>query len=114
MTLDWQRTLPVIVSILIIITIGILRQYSRMFAAVVAVMPINIPLGMWIIYAGEEDGPAALKEFSGALFINIIPTLVFLVVVWQTTRVGWGLLPTIAAGYLAWGIGVGLILLLRG
>lgn len=114
MTLDWQRTLPVIVSILIIIGIAILRQYSKMFAAIIAVMPINVPLGMWIVYAGEEDGQAALQEFSNALFVNIIPTLAFLVVAWQATRIGWGLVPTITAGYLAWGIGVGLILLLRG
>ena len=46
MTLDWQRTLPVIVSILIIIAIAILRQYSKMLAAVVAVMPVNVPLGL--------------------------------------------------------------------
>lgn len=114
MTLDWQRTLPVIVSILIIIAIAVLRQYSRMIAAIVAVMPINVPLGMWIIYSGEEDSQAALEEFSGALFINIIPTMVFLVIAWQATRIGWGLVPTIAAGYAAWAIGIGVILLLRG
>lgn len=101
-----DRVLPVIVSILIIIAIAILRQYSRTLAAIIAVMPINIPLGMWIVYAGSEDSQVALTEFSEALLLNIIPTLLFMVVAWQTTRLGWGLLPTIAAGYAVWSVGL--------
>ncbi len=113
-TIDWQRTLPVIVSILIIIAIAILRQYSKTFAAIVAVMPINIPLGMWIVYAGAEDEQAALAEFSAALFVNIIPTIAFMLVAWQMARSGYGLVPTIAAGYGVWAVGLGLVFWLRG
>lgn len=105
-SLDWNRLLPVIVSILIIIAIAVLRQYSRTFSAIVAVMPLNIPLGMWIIYAGAEDGQQAIAEFNQALLINIVPTLFFMLVAWQLTRAGWGLWPTIAAGYAVWGAGL--------
>lgn len=53
--INWASILPVIVSILIIIAIAILRNYSQAFASIVAVMPINIPLGMWIVAAGAPD-----------------------------------------------------------
>ena len=113
--MDWNRILPVIVSIIIIISIAVLRQYSRTLAAVASVMPINIPLGMWIVYAGEQGNrQKALAEFSAAMVPGIIPTLIFLLVVWQTTRIGWELLPSIGIGYLAWAIGLGVVLLVRG
>ena len=45
-----RQILPVIVSILIIIAVAILRNYSKTLAAIFATMPINIPLSLWIIY----------------------------------------------------------------
>lgn len=113
MSVNWDKTLPVIVSILIILLIAFLRQYSKTLSAIVATMPINIPLGMWIIYAGEDDGQQALTEFSEALLLNIIPTIMFMAVAWQTTKVGWGLLPTVGAGYVVWGIGLLGVLFIR-
>ena len=111
--MDWQRLLPVIVSILIIIGIAILRQYSKNAAAIIAVMPINVPLGMWIVYAGDENGQKALVQFSQALFVNIIPSLLFMIVAWQMARSGWSLVPTIAGGYVVWALGLGVIFLAR-
>jgi len=109
----WNRVLPVVVSIVIIIAVAILRQYSRTVAAVVATMPMNIPLGMWIVYAGDEDHQAALQEFNQAVLVTIIPTLLFMVTAWWVSRAGKGLAPTILSGYAVWGLGVGLIFLLR-
>jgi len=113
MTIGWNRIAPVIVSILIIIAIAVLRQYSRTFAAIVAVMPINIPLGMWIIYAGEDNKQEALAEFSEALLLNIIPTFLFMLVAWQVTRAAWRLPATIAAGYAVWAVGMGMVFFVR-
>src|SRR5262245_47096452 len=113
MSIDWSRVVPVIVSIGIIVAVAILRQYSRTFAAIAATMPINIPLGMWIIYAGTEDRQAALAEFSEAILLNILPSLGFIVVAWQMTKAGYPLLPTIVAGYVVWAVGLGLIFLIR-
>lgn len=108
-----ERLLPVIVSIFIIIGIAILREYSKTMAAIIAVMPINIPLGMWIIYAGSDDKQAAMVEFNSALFINILPTLVFMLVAWQAAKAGWELVPIIAVSYIAWGIGLGFLFGIR-
>jgi hypothetical protein len=112
--MTWEKTLPVIVSIGIIISVAILREYSRAFAAIAATMPINIPLGMWIIYAGAEDKQKTLFEFNQAVAINMIPTLVFVFITWQVLRQGWGILPTIGAGYLGWAITLGLSFWMRG
>lgn len=109
-----ERLLPVIVSIGVIIAVAILREYSRNFAAVAAVMPLNIPLGMWIVYAGAENRQEAITDFSNALLVNIIPTLIFLLIAWQGARAGWGLLPVIISGYAGWGITLAFVFFLRG
>ena len=114
MTIHWERIAPVIVSILIIIAIAILRQYSKVFASIAAVMPINVPLGMWIVAAGEDNPQEALATFSEALLVNIVPTILFLVVAWQMTRAGHGLLPTILVGYAVWAIALLIVFALRG
>jgi len=113
MNIAWDKILPVIVSIIIIIAIAVLREHSRTLAAIAATMPINIPLGMWIVYAGDGGGAAAMQQFTEAVFINIWSTIGFLLVVWLAARAGWSLLPMIAAGYVAWGIGLGAIVLAR-
>ncbi len=112
MQIEWSRVIPVVVSIAIIILVAILRQYSRTFAAIAATMPINIPLGMWIIYAGD-DKQTALADFSEAVMINIIPTLAFIVAAWLMARSGHALLPTLIVGYLVWGVGLCALLFIR-
>ncbi|MCA9890972.1 MAG: hypothetical protein KC546_21490 [Anaerolineae bacterium] len=114
MTIQWERIAPVIISIIIIIAIAILRQYSKVIASIVAVMPLNVPLGMWIVATGDDNTQEALATFSEALLVNILPTLLFLVVAWQMTRAGYGLLPTILAGYAVWAIGLLIVFALRG
>lgn len=109
MPLEWERILPVVVSILIIIAVAILREYSRTFAAIAATMPLNIPLGLWIISAGAEDKQAAMTHFSRAVAVNIIPTLVFILITWQASKAGWGLLPVIGAGYVGWAVTLGIV-----
>jgi hypothetical protein len=112
MEIAWQRVLPVIVSVLIIIAVAILREYSKTLAAVVSTMPINIPLALWLVYSGGTDS-AGLETFARALFINIFPTIGFLLVAWLLVRAGWGLLPVLAASYGAWVVGIGMVLALR-
>jgi hypothetical protein len=111
--IDWSRIAPVLISIGIIILIAIVRQYSKTFAAIAATMPINIPLGMWIVYAGSDDPHAALAEFNQAALMNLVPTLLFLVVAWQLSKAGYSVLATIGIGYATWGVSLGLIFLVR-
>ena len=113
MNIDWSRVAPVLISIGIIILIAIVRQYSRTFAAIAATMPLNIPLGMWIVYSGSDDHQAALADFSQAAVMNIVPTIIFLIVAWQLSKAGYSVVVTILLGYLAWAISLGVVFLLR-
>ena len=113
MTLAWRDVGPVIISILIIIAVAIARTHSRALAAVLATMPINVPLALWVVYSGVGGDQAAVTEFTGAMIIGIAATVMFLFVVWLASRAGWSLVPMLAAGYLVWGVCLGLTLGVR-
>lgn len=113
MSIDWTRVAPVLVSIAIIILIAVVRQYSKSFAAIAATMPINLPLGMWIVYSGSEDSQAALEEFTQAALVNLLPSVIFMLVAWQASKAGYSLMATILLGYVAWGVSLGFVFLVR-
>jgi hypothetical protein len=109
-----RQAMPVVVSIVIIIAVAVLRQYSRTLAAILATMPINIPLSMWIIYSAENGDKAAITEYTQTLFWGLIPAFVFIGVAWLAFRAGWNLTQTIGVAYVAWAFGLGIMLLVRG
>jgi hypothetical protein len=111
MSIDWSRVAPVLISIVIIIVIAIVRQYSRTVAAIVVTMPINIPLGMWLVYSGADDQHEALAEFNQALIFNFVPTIIFLIVAWQLAKAGHSALSTIVISYAVWAVCLGVVLL---
>ncbi|MBW4437384.1 MAG: hypothetical protein KME04_09640 [Pleurocapsa minor GSE-CHR-MK-17-07R] len=113
-TIDWQRVLPVLVSIAILIVVAIVRSTSRTAAVILATMPINIPLAMYVITNGgalsEASDRQAFVDFLGGAIIGLIPTFLFMVVAYVTARAGWGFWQVIGAGYLAWGVCLVLVL----
>jgi hypothetical protein len=102
--------LPLMISFLVLTAVTILQRSSRLAAALTATMPLTIPLALWIVTAGDPDEPQAMTEFTRGLLWSIWPTVLFVIVIWVASRAGWRLAPTIGAGYLAWGLGVALIL----
>ncbi|MFQ3646031.1 MAG: hypothetical protein SNJ54_11215 [Anaerolineae bacterium] len=114
LALPWEKLAPVIVSILIIIAVALLREKSPAFSAIAATMPINIPLGMFIVYASAGDRTETMQNFTHNVFINMWPTMVFALVVLIVTRWGWGLVPSIAAGYVGWGVSFLILSYFRG
>jgi hypothetical protein len=114
MQIVWAKVLPVIVSIGIIIAVAIIKEYSTTFAAIAATMPINIPLALWIQSSGDNRGQeTVMADFTQAIFINMFPTMVFAFVVWQAAKAGWSLVPMLLAGYVGWGLVLGIIFLAR-
>ena len=114
MSIDWQRVLPVVVSICIIIAVAVLRQHSRTLAAIAATMPINVPLALWIVYSGGgANDRDALMVFFETMMIGLPPTFLFVVVAYLAARAGWNVAPMIVVGYLAWGGSLLLLLPLR-
>lgn len=114
MTIDWQRVLPVVVSIGIIISVAVLRQYSKTFAAIAATMPINVPLALWIVYSGggDTDREGTLRFFE-TMLVTLPATIVFIIAAYIAARAGWGLVPMVLVGYLGWGVALLLLLPLR-
>lgn len=98
------KNAPVIISILIILIVAYLRNRSRTFAVLAGTMPINLPLTLWITFAGSNADPLTISSFVRSLFVAMIATMLWVAIVWLATRYGWGLLPAVAGGYTAWGI----------
>lgn len=114
MSLTWQRVAPVVVSIVIIVLVAVLRNYSRTLAAITATMPINIPLALWIFHSGGDVVQEDFADFAGTIVVGMLPTILFAAVAWVAARAGWSLIPIIIAGYVAWGIALLVLLWLRG
>jgi hypothetical protein len=106
--MNWQRWLPTLTSIAIILAITLLRDKSRTFAAIMAVTPINIPLALWIVYGATGDNPARLADFTRALSVGLIPVLFWTVTAFLAFRAGWSLWATFGVAYAVWGALLGL------
>jgi len=102
MSIDWQRVLPVLFSILVIILIAVVRNYSKTLAAITATMPVNLPLAIWLLSAGADTTQASTVQFIENLIIGLIPTFGFLIIVYIAARAGWSVLPMIGIGYVGW------------
>jgi hypothetical protein len=101
--MNWQRLLPTVASIAIILVITLLRDRSRTLAAIFAVTPINIPLALWVISGSTGDDPMQLADFTRAIFIGLIPVLLWVVIAFFAFRAGWSLWATFGLAYLVWG-----------
>ncbi len=106
--MNWQRLLPTLTSIAIILLITLLRDKSRLLAAIIAVTPINIPLALWVISGSTGDAPVDLAGYSWAMFVGLIPVFLWLLIAFLAFRAGWSLWATFGAAYLAWAILLGL------
>lgn len=111
--MELEKIAPVVISIIVIILIAIISEYSKTVAAITATMPLSVPLGIWIVYAAEEGNREKTAEFSSGLLIGIIPTVIFIAATWFAAKSGWSLAPIIGFGYAAWGVSLGMVLTAR-
>lgn len=111
--MELEKIAPVVISIIVIVLIAIISEYSKTFAAITATMPLSVPLGLWIVYAAESGDKEKTAEFSSGLLVGIIPTVIFIVATWYGARSGWTIVPIIAFGYAAWGVSLGMMLTVR-
>lgn len=116
--IHWDKVVPVLISIGIIIAVAVLRNTSRTLAVILATMPIQIPLTLFIVYGGVDVSGmterAALITFAEGLLVGIFATLVFTIALYLAARAGWSLLGMLGAGYGAWAVTLVVINLVRG
>jgi len=102
--MEWQKVIPVVVSIFIIIAIASLRAYSKTLAAITATMPVNVALTLWIVYSAEDGKQAPFTDFTWSMVLGIIPTTIFVFVAWITARMGWNIVQILLACYGVWAV----------
>ena len=102
--MNLQRLFPVLASIGIIVVVAVLRDRSRAAAAVLATMPINIPLALWVVSSGANGDARVMADFVRSLIIGLLPAFVWLGIVFVTLRAGWNLWPAMGVGYAVWGV----------
>lgn len=105
--MSFQKLFPVVTSIAIIIVVAVLRDRSRAVAAVLATMPINIPLALWVVASGSESNPQMMADFVRSLLVSLVPSFIWLGIVFLAVRAGWNVLAAIGAGYAVWAILIG-------
>jgi hypothetical protein len=106
-----RQIFPVAISVLVIVSIAVLRAHSKTLAAITTTMPLKIPLAVWIIYSVE--GSAPLSSFTGAVLAGMGATVIFTVVLWLGARAGMGFMPMLGVAYLAWIATLGVEYVLR-
>lgn len=111
--MDWQRIIPVGISIGVLIAVTVLREYSKPLSAITATMPLNLALAMWIVYSGEKGNRAALLQFNGELLLHVWQPVLFVFSCWLAARAGWSFPAVLIAGYVTWALAVVVILGLR-
>jgi uncharacterized membrane protein len=109
-SINWARIAPIIVSILIILIAAALRDRSRTLAAILATMPINIPLALWVLSSGEGFTQDSMVAVTQNIILGLFPTMVFIVIVHFAARANWEFIPMLIAGYVGWGILLGIFI----
>jgi hypothetical protein len=99
-----QKWLPVVTSIAIIVLVAVLRERSRTLAAIVATMPINIPLALWVVFGAGDADMSTVEPFVRKILVGIVPTMIWIAVVYIGVRNEQPLLASIVVGYVVWAL----------
>lgn len=100
--MNLQKTLPVITSIGIILLVAFLRDRSKTLAAILATMPINIPLALWVVFGTGSYEQHDAEVFVRALLPGIFATMIWIAVVFLALHFGVRIVPSVLIGYAVW------------
>ena len=97
-----ERTVPVLLSVLVIILVAVVQGRSRYLGAIIAAMPLTAPLAMWIVFSASQGDQRQTAEFVGTMVIGFAATFVFVLACWFGLRQEWGFLVTLAFASAIW------------
>lgn len=72
--MTYQKALPVVVSICIILAVAYLRNRSRTLAVILGTMPINLPLALWVTFGGSGASQEEIVAFVRSLLWGLAAT----------------------------------------
>jgi hypothetical protein len=88
---------------MVVLTVtAIIGEHYRDVAGLLAAMPLNIPLAIWIVYSNTGGSAEKTTEFARAAFFGIIPTSIFCLAVWLALSRGVNLLRVYLLAYGIW------------
>lgn len=99
-----SRLLPVILSIAIILVIAVIQERSKFLAAVIATMPVTIPLTLWVVFSANQGDYQQTESFTAAMIGGIIATFAFVLAVWAALRARLPFPAVLLCGYGVWGV----------
>jgi hypothetical protein len=100
--LSTQRIVLLLVSYLVITAFAFVSEKSRVLAAVIAVFPINVTLGIWFVYTNTHGNPQVLADFLRMLFFGLVPALLFVAACWFGVHRGWSFDRILLLGGVTW------------
>ncbi len=108
-----EKIVPVAVSVVIIVLVALVQERSRELAAIVAVMPLTVPLAAWIVFSASGGDHQQAARFVGSMFAAYLPTAVFVAALWVGLRQAWPFALTLAGAFAVWAALVALSYLVR-
>lgn len=96
-----EKLLPTFISIGILLAITFFREKSRIFASILAIVPVNIVLGLIILQGKLNSNSSALAPFVWNMTLGILGTLLWLLTAYAILKNGGNLWLAIPLGYLA-------------
>jgi hypothetical protein len=100
--MNTQRIYQLLISVCVITAIAFVSEKSRVLASMLAVMPLNITIGLWFIYTGSQGDAATSADFSRMMLLGLIPTALFVAACWFGFNRGWPFGRVIVVGYAVW------------
>jgi len=98
-----EKILPVAVSIVIIVLVAVVQERSRDLAAILAVMPLTVPLAAWIVFSASGRDYPQTAQFVGSMLAAYAPTAIFVVACWYGLRRQWPFPVVIVLAFGVWG-----------
>ena len=98
-----EKVAPRVISIVIIVLVALVQERSRELAAILAVMPITMPLAAWIVFASSGRDYEQTAGFVRSMLAAYVPTLVFVIACWYGLRKQWPFPAVLVFAFGIWG-----------
>ena len=102
-----QRIVQLLISFAILTGVALVSEKSRSLAGILAVLPLNVTLALWLVASNNPGDSKLAADFSRMMMLGLLPGILFLGVCWAAFRRGWTLPQAIGAGYLTWTLAMG-------
>jgi len=98
-----EKALPVVASVVIIVLVAVVQGRSRELAALLAVMPLTVPLAAWIVFSASGRDYEQTAQFVRSMVAGYAATVLFVLACWYGLRQHWPFALVIGFAFAAWG-----------